>query len=104
MLPLGRPRNQIVIEKHIIARGGFAHVRTTGPVTIGVDHQLSRRRGSQENLEMKSAPDVAQNLLESYEMRLSRIMHIETDLLNRISNICPGKGKAPARLLKSVAS
>ena len=42
VLPLGRPRNQIVIEKHIIARGGFAHVRTTGPVSIGVDHQLSR--------------------------------------------------------------
>jgi hypothetical protein len=53
---------------------------------------------------MKSASDVAQNLLESDKMRLSRIMHIETDLLNRISNICPGKGKAPARLLKSVAS
>jgi len=53
---------------------------------------------------MKSASDVAQNLLESDKMRLSRIMHIETDLLNRISNICPGKGKSPARLLKSVAS
>jgi len=53
---------------------------------------------------MKSASDVAQNLLESDKMRLSRIMHIETDLLNRISNICPGKGKALARLLKSVAS
>ena len=40
---------------------------------------------------MKSAPDVAQNLLESDEMRLSWIMHIEADLLNRISNIWPGK-------------
>jgi len=87
LLPLGRPRNQIITEEHGIARGGLTCVRTTSLVGVRVDHQLSRRRRSQEKPEMKSAPYVAQDPLESNEVWLSGFMHVEADLLRRCAGV-----------------
>ena len=39
------------------------------------------------------APEVAEDLLENGEMWHPGIMHVETDLLNCISDIRPGEGK-----------
>ena len=43
ILTLGGPRDEIVPEKHSIARGGLANVWTTGPISISVDDKISRR-------------------------------------------------------------
>ena len=44
LLPLKRPGDQIVTEEHSKAPGRLARVRTTSPISIRVDNQLSRRR------------------------------------------------------------
>ena len=44
LLPLIRPRDQVVTEEHSKARGRLSRIRTTSPVSIRVDNQLSRRR------------------------------------------------------------
>jgi hypothetical protein len=37
-LALGRPRDEIVVEEHYIARCGLASVRTTRSISVGVDN------------------------------------------------------------------
>ena len=50
---------------------------------------------------MKSAPYVAQDPLESNEVWLSGIMHVEANLLNNIGNIWPGEGEVLQRSSKT---
>jgi hypothetical protein len=40
----------------------------------------------------EGALDIPKNTLDQCEVLISRIMHVEADLLNRISNIWMGEG------------
>jgi hypothetical protein len=40
----------------------------------------------------EGALDIPKNTLDQREVLISRIMHVEADLLNRISNIWTGEG------------
>jgi len=42
---------------------------------------------------MKSAMKVAQNALQSQQVRFPWIMHVKTDPLDGIGNICPGESE-----------
>ena len=42
---------------------------------------------------MQCPTDVPENPLESSEMRLPWIMHVQTDLLNSISDVWSGEGE-----------
>jgi len=92
-LTLGGPRDEIVPEKHSIARGGLARIRTTSPVSISIYHKISRGRRSQQKAEVESATNIAKDVLQSRQVRCPWIMHVETDLLNSISNVWPCEGQ-----------
>jgi len=93
ILTLGGPRDEIVPEKHSIARGGFACIRTTSPVSISIYHKISRGRRSQQKAEVESATNIAKDALQSRQVRCPRIMHVEADLLNSIGNVWPCEGQ-----------
>ena len=62
-LSLGRPGDEVATQEHGIPRGGAASVRTTGPVRVGVDNQLSR--GAVETqTEVNRATNVAEEALQ----------------------------------------
>jgi hypothetical protein len=44
--PLGRPRDQVVLEEHGIARRGATSVRAASPVGVGVDNQVRAGRAA----------------------------------------------------------
>jgi len=48
---------------------------------------------SQKQYHVQSTTDVPEYALQSYQMRLPRIMHIEADLLNGIGNIWSGQSQ-----------
>jgi len=50
-------------------------------------------RSGEVKTKIQSALKVAENALHSAKMRLSRVMHIEADLLNSISNVRTGEGE-----------
>jgi len=93
ILTLGGPRDEIVPKKHSIARGGLACIRTTSPVSISIYHKISRGRWSQQKAEVESATNIAKDALQSRQVRCSRIMHVEADLLNSIGNVWPCEGQ-----------
>jgi hypothetical protein len=43
--------------------------------------------------QVKSTPNVPKNALESCQVRLSRIVHVETDLLHGVCNVGPCEGQ-----------
>jgi hypothetical protein len=46
-LPLGAPGDEVGAQEHGITRSGLARVGTASPVSVGVDHELRRRGGSE---------------------------------------------------------
>ena len=93
VLTLGRPRDQVITKEHSIARGGLASIRTTSPVSIRVDHQIIQGRRPKVKTQVQGTPNVPKNALESSKVRLSRIMHVETDLLHGIGNVRSREGQ-----------
>ena len=63
-LPLGRPGDQVATQEDGVAGSGATSVRAASPVSIGVDHQLSRRRAVKQQAEVHSATDVAEKTLQ----------------------------------------
>ena len=82
VLTLGGPGDEVITEEHSIARGGLACIRTAGPIKISVYDKISGGGRSQQKTQMKRALDIAKNALQSLKVRLPRIMHMNTDLLN----------------------
>jgi hypothetical protein len=54
VLTLGRTGHQIVTEEHRVARGRAASVGAAGPVRIGVNNKVGRRRAMQSQAKGKS--------------------------------------------------
>jgi hypothetical protein len=96
-LALGGPGHQIVPKIDTIARGGSASVGTTCPIRIGVRGEGCGRCGVKLKSEVQGATNVAQNPLDEVEMRFPRSMHVETGLLNIVSDV----GTRQCQVLKS---
>jgi hypothetical protein len=92
-LTLGRPRDEVVAKKHSIARGGLARIWTTGPISISIDHRIQSGGWSQQETQIKSALEIAQDALQCHQVRFPGNMHVKTDLLDSISNIWPGESQ-----------
>ena len=90
-LALRGPGDEVVTKKHSIARCGLARIWTTGPINISVDNKIRRGGWSQQEAQIKSALEIAQDALQSHQVRLPWIMHVQTDLLDSISNIWPSE-------------
>ena len=75
------------------AGSGAASVRAASPVSVSVDHQLRGGRAVKNQAEANSATDVVEETLQCSKVRLPRIMHVKTDLLNGIGEIRPGEGQ-----------
>ena len=92
-LTLGRPGHQVAAEEDGVAGGGASNVRTPDPVGVSVDDELSGGRLPVKEAEVDGAAEVAKDPLESSEVWLPGIMHMEADLLNCIGDVRPGEGE-----------
>ena len=54
-LALGGPRDEAATEENSVAGGRAAGVGAAGPVSVGVDHKLSRSRARNDKAKVKSA-------------------------------------------------
>jgi hypothetical protein len=80
-LTFGRPRHQVAAQKDGVARGGAPSVRTPGPVDVSVDNELGGGRPPvKEEAEVDGAAEIVKDPLESSEVWLPGIMHMETYL------------------------
>jgi hypothetical protein len=91
-LALGRPGHQVAAQEDSVAGGGSPSVWTPGPVGVSVDDKLGRGPVKEQAV-VDRAAEVAEEALESSEVRLSGIMHAKTDLLNCIGDVRPGEGE-----------
>ena len=67
-LPLGRLEDEVAAQEDGVARSGAAGVRTTRPVSVGVDNQLSGSRPVKHQAVVNSATDIPQEALHSSKM------------------------------------
>jgi hypothetical protein len=85
-LLLGRPEDQVVSEEHDIARRGATSVRAASPVGVGVDDQVGAVRAGQQ-VEAGRPTKIAQDALHGRQVGLSRVVHVQADLLHGISDV-----------------
>ena len=71
----------------------YPNMQPLGPVSVGVDHQLSREGAVKYQAEVHSATDVPEETLQRSKVGLPGIMHVETDLLNSVGEVRPGEGE-----------
>jgi hypothetical protein len=76
---LGRPGDQVIPEEHGIARRGATSVREASPAGRAVTQQAEVRRP------MK----IVQDALHGHQVELARVMHVQADLLQDISDVGP---------------
>jgi hypothetical protein len=93
VMPLGGSGDQVVSEEDRIAGGGAPGVGAASPISVGLHCQVRTLRRLKQKTHMQRATYIAQNALEGSKMRLPRIMHEETDLLNGICEIRTGEGQ-----------
>jgi hypothetical protein len=90
--------DKVVAQEHHVARSGSTSVGTTGPVSISVDNEV-RRRGAAKEVVVEGALVVPKDTLCGREMGLTRAVHVEAHLLDRVDNIGPGEDE----VLKSLS-
>jgi hypothetical protein len=76
---LGRPGDQVVPEEHDIARRGATSVREANPAGRAVTQQA----------EVRHPTKIAQDALHGHQVELARVMHVQADLLQDISDVGP---------------
>ena len=92
-LAFGEPGDEIVTKEGSIDGSRLASVRAASPISVQVDHKIRLSRRTQQESQVQSASNISQNLLESGQMRLPRIMHMKTDLLDSICDVWTGEGQ-----------
>jgi hypothetical protein len=85
--------DEVVTQKHCVARSGPASVGTTGPVSISVDDEVRCRDVAKKQAVVKGALEVPNDALRGCEMGLMRVVHVEAHLLDRVGNVGPGEGE-----------
>jgi hypothetical protein len=96
-LPLGGPGDEVSAQEHGVTGGGSTRVWTASPVGVGVDHEFRRRGWSEKKTVVEGDVEVAQDPLESGEMRLPRGVHMQAHLLDGVGDVKPGEGEVLER-------
>jgi hypothetical protein len=91
VLPLWRPRYQVVTEEDTVTWCRTTSVGAANPVDIGISDEISGWGAVELKTVIKSALNVLENPLDQGEMRLPWVMHIEANLLDGISNVRSGE-------------
>jgi hypothetical protein len=86
-LTLRRPRYQVITEINTISRSRASSVRTACPVSVRICCERQTRRSMELKTKIQRALDIAENALDKVKMWFPRSMHIQTGLLNSMSNI-----------------
>jgi hypothetical protein len=92
-LAFGGPGDEVGAEEHCITRCGFASVGAASPVGIEVGDKILNAGQAQVQAQVQGALNVAKNPLQSNQMNVSRSVHVETYLLNCISNVGSSEGE-----------
>jgi hypothetical protein len=106
-LAFRRPGHQVIAKVDTVARGGATSVRAACPVRIRVCGEGHSRRRVKLKPEVESAANVAQDPLDEVEMQFLRSMHVETCLLDSMSDVRTRERqvlKSTGKLQYSVAS
>jgi hypothetical protein len=93
ILTLRGPGDEVVAQEHRVARSGSVSVGTTDPVSISVDDEVRCRGTVKKQAEVEGALEVPKDALCGREMGLTRVVHVEAHLLDRIGNVRSGEGK-----------
>jgi hypothetical protein len=93
ILMLQGPGDELVAQEHRVAWSGPTSVGTTDPVSISVDDEVRRRGTAKKQAEVEGALEVLKDVLCGREMGLTRVVHVEAHLLDRVGNVGPGEGE-----------
>jgi hypothetical protein len=94
-LPLGGPGDKVGAgtQEYDIAGSGSVCVGTADLVGVGVDHELRRLGGSEEQTIVEGVVEVAHDPLESGDIGLLWGVHVEAHLLDGVGDVGPGEGE-----------
>jgi hypothetical protein len=68
-------------------------VETTGLVSINVNDEVCCRGAAKKQVEVEGALEVPKDALRGREMGLTKVVHVEAHLSDRIGNVRPGEGE-----------
>jgi hypothetical protein len=89
-LTLGGPGHQVVAEVDTLARSGAASVGAASPICVRVHSEGGGRHGVELQTKVEGATDVAEYPLDEVEVWFPGSMHVETCLVNNMSNVRTG--------------
>jgi hypothetical protein len=98
-LTFRRPRNQSVAEKDTITRGRTAGIGIASPISIRISCKRVNRTSANLKTVGQGTLHITQDAFQKGQVRLPRIMHEKTDLLNSISKI----RTSPSEILESTS-
>jgi hypothetical protein len=90
-LSLGRSGHKVVLEEYRATGRRATSVQTSSPVNVGVDDVVRAGRAAQKETVIQRPLEVAQDALHGRQMRLSRVMHVQTNLLYSLDDVKPSE-------------
>ena len=90
-LPLGRPRDKRRAEVDAVAGSRASSVGAACPIRVRVGDDVRRWRGGDGEAELHGAANVPEDPLDSGPVGITRRMHVEAHLLNRILKLRPSE-------------
>jgi hypothetical protein len=101
VLTFRRAGDKVVAQEHRIARSGLVSIGTTSSVNISVDNEVQRRGTAKKQAMVDGALEVPKDALRGREMELTRVVHVEAHMLDRVGNVEPCEDEvleSPTRL------
>jgi hypothetical protein len=89
-LSLGQPGHQVIPEDNRVTGRRATNVRTSIPVSVGVDDEVGAGQAAHETV-IRCPLEVAQDALHVRQMRLLRVVHVQTNLLYDIGDVGPSE-------------
>jgi hypothetical protein len=90
-LSLGRPRHKVVPEEHHVAGRRAMSVWTSSSVSVGVDDEVEAGRAARKDIVIRCPLEVAQDAPHDRQMRLPRVVHVQTNLLYGVGDVRPSE-------------
>jgi hypothetical protein len=90
-LSLGRSGHKVVPEEYRATGCRAMSVQTSSPVSVGVDDVVRAGRAAQKETVIQRPLEVAQDALHDRQMRLPRVMHVQTNLLYSVDDVRPSE-------------
>jgi hypothetical protein len=103
-LMLEGPRDEVGLKKYRIAERKPTGVRAPSPVSVVVDNQLMGGGVPKVEAVVDNTLKVPKDLLDRVEVWLTRIMHVEIDLLDNIRDVEHDEGEILKSISETVAS